>query len=295
MERHHPHALDSQRRKHLIYVSGQAHAVCDYKQTVRNVPIGKRVCQIGQPVKTDRRLAAAGAPLNDHHPRLARRNDVELARIDQGGDLGQMPIEMLPMLRRGAENAAWPENTSRAGRAGFTTRQLVGGQIGPLPPAAGPVRSRPTLHPDTLRTSDAQQRTALDRHRPANDDLSFDVSFTETFLVLAPFAVTVEQLANRRVPPVDDIYARLGIDECRAADENVSVDEAASLHLFAQAQMTEIRGGRVDQNRLQLRAGQCDVLEAFHLRDQCRNILQARLSDLVAQRHHLVDVATIGA
>ena len=158
------------------------------------------------------------------------------------------------------------------------------GEIGPRP---FPVRA---ARPDALRAGHAAQDAAFDGQNSARHDLPLDVAIAEALFVVAPFGVAVEELAHRRVPPVDDVHAGGRIHERRPADEDVALDGPAPAHLLAQAQVSEVGGGGIDQDRLQIAAGERHVLQALHLRHQRRHVFQARLADLVAQRDHLFDV-----
>ncbi len=62
-------------------------------------------------MQADGRLAAAGAPLDDDHAGVARGDEVELARIDERGDLGEMAVERLAR-----PTGAAPSHSPRAGR-----------------------------------------------------------------------------------------------------------------------------------------------------------------------------------
>ena len=77
-------------------------------------------------------------------------------------------------------------------------------------------------------------------------DVALDVAVAEALLVVAAFTIAVEELADRRVPPVDDVHARGGVDERRAPDQDVALDDAAAGDPLAQAQVAEVgrRRGR---------------------------------------------------
>ena len=84
-------------------------------------------------------------------------------------------------------------------------------------------------------------------------DLALDVAIAEALLVVAPLGVAIEELADRRVPPVDDV------DAVRSASTNVARPISTSRstaprprHLLAQAQVPEVGRRRIDQDRLQI-------------------------------------------
>jgi hypothetical protein len=91
------------------------------------------------------------------------------------------------------------------------------------------------------------------------------------------------------VPPVDDVHARGRIDERGTTNEHVALDRPAA-DLFAQPQVPEVRRLGVHQQALNLAAREPDLLQPLHLRDQLGHVFEARLADLIAQRHHLVHV-----
>ncbi len=278
-ERHDADAGHAQRRQQLADVGGQRGAAGDDRQLARRELVGKGKRQVPEPVQADGGLAAAGAPLDDDHAGVARRDEVELARIDQRGDLGQVPVERLPSDGSGAQLSALGADGGL-----LSAGQLVRRQIGPRP---FPVRA---AGPDALRAGHAAQDAAFDGQDPARHDLPLDVAIAEALFVVAPLGVTIEELAHRRVPPVDDVHAGGGVDERRAPDEDVALDGAAPADLLAQPQVAEVRRGGIDQDRLQIAAGERHVLQPLHLRHQRRHVFQARLADLVAQRDHLLDV-----
>ncbi len=158
---------------------------------------------------------------------------------------GQVAVERLPPDGGGAQLSA-----HGAGRRLLTAGELVRREISPYP---FPVR---VPRPDALRAGHAAQDAALDGQNSARHDLSLDVAIAEALFVVAPFGVAIEELAHRRVPPVDDVHAGRGVDERRPPDEDVALDGAAAADLLAQAQVSEVGGGGIDQDRLQIAARQ---------------------------------------
>ena len=235
-------------------------------------------------MQADGGLAAARATLDDHHARLSRGHDLELAWVDQGRDLGQVAIQALLVLARRAQHPA-AGNGARGHR--LAARQLAQGHIRAPPERPRRIRGRPSLDPDPLRASDAQQFRFLNRDRAAEQDIAFHRAIAEGFLVVAALGVSVVELADRGVAPVDDADARARVGEGGAADEDIALDLAPPGHALAQSQVGEVRRTRVDQNVSQVGAGQGNLLEPLHLRHQGRHVLQARLADLVAQGHQV--------
>ncbi len=118
-------------------------------------------------------------------------------------------------------------------------------------------------------------------------DVAFDLALAKGFFVVAAFGVAVIELADRGITPVHDGDARARVGEGGAADEHVALHFAPASHAFAQAQVPEIRRERIHQHGLQIRAGERNLLQAFHLGNERRHVFQARLADLVAQSHQL--------
>jgi hypothetical protein len=279
-ERPRAHAAHAQRRQHLADVCGQSGAVRDHRQPPRGKIARVRVREVGEAVQTDGGLAAARPTLDDDDARTARGDDVELARIDQRRDLGQVAVQRLAAGRRGTQHAA-----RGAGSGVLAASERGLGQVGALPRAMS-ARARP----DALRAGDAQEHAVFDRQRAPRDDIALDVALAETLLVVAALRVTIEELAHGCVAPIDDVDARGGVNERRPPDEHVALHGAATGNALAQAQMAEVRRRRIDEQRLQIGARHAHPLHALHLGDQRRNVFQARLADLVAQRHQFVGV-----
>ena len=103
-------------------------------------------------------------------PEWRRGHDFELARIDQRRDLGQVTIQALRLLRRGAEHATGARSLRDAWRVLLAARQLarlarsVRSQS-PSPDARGARILVPD--PDPLRAGHAQKRAILDGDRAA--------------------------------------------------------------------------------------------------------------------------------
>ena len=133
-------------------------------------------------------------------------DQLELPRVDQRRDLRQVAIHALlapagcprPPARRAGCAATRPASPSPA-RPPARARPRA-----PRASCRRPARTRHRLAVAT-RTSCA----VLDGQRPAGQDLPLDLALAEALLVVAALAVAVIQLADRRVPPVDDV-ARAG-------------------------------------------------------------------------------------
>src|SRR4029079_3765590 len=101
--------------------------------------------------------------------------------------------------------------------------------------------------PDPLWAGDANQDTTFDGQGPPNQDLALERAIVEALLVVAALTVAIEELADGRVSPVDDVDPVAGVDEGGAPDQHVALDQAAPADLFAQAQVAEIGRRGIDQ------------------------------------------------
>src|ERR1017187_1938493 len=71
-------------------------------------------------------FAAASATLNDHHARMRRGHDLELARVDQRRDLGQVWVQALRVLGGRAQH---PATGGRTHGSSSTAPKLAHGRI----------------------------------------------------------------------------------------------------------------------------------------------------------------------
>jgi len=221
----------------------------------------------------DGRLAAARAALNDDDARVRPRDELELTRVEQGCDLGQMTIFFGRERRARAERAF---HVLRTNRLALSTRKLGRATVEPAPPTLGP-------HEDALRRSDSIQITLVDGDRSPREDLALDLAITKRLLVFSALFVAVVELADRSVAPIDDTHASLRVDVCRAADENVSIRLAA----LAQAKVPKIRRTRIHRLDHNLGPTRSDARDALHLLHQRRDILEAARRDLISKRDEL--------
>ncbi|MBZ0120831.1 MAG: hypothetical protein K8H88_27805 [Sandaracinaceae bacterium] len=100
----------------------------------------------------------------------------------------------------------------------------------------------------------------------------------ELLVVLVAFLVAVVEAADGRVAPVDDADAGLGVEVGRAPDQ----DLALAVVLFEE-HPAEVGRARIDGALGHLRAARGDLLQALHLLDERRDVLEPRLVDLIAQ------------
>jgi hypothetical protein len=231
-------------------------------------------------VHADGRLAAARAALDDHDARVGPRDELELARIEQRGDLGQVAVFLGRERRARAQRAAHvlgPHGLALA------PRELHRAPLEPAPAALAP-------HEDALRGRDAQQRALVDGDRAARQHRALDLALAEGLLVLRAFLVAVVELADGRVAPVDDAHARTRVHVRGAADEHVTIRTAA----LAEAQVAEVGRARIHRLAHHLGATGRDARETLHLLHQRGHVLEPRRRDLVAQRDELLLVVLGG-
>ena len=88
----HLHALDAERRQHARDVAGERLVEDHHQHAVGAEALGLLVGEVRQAVQTDGGLAAAGAALDHHEARARARDQLELTRVDQRGDLGQVLV-----------------------------------------------------------------------------------------------------------------------------------------------------------------------------------------------------------
>jgi hypothetical protein len=111
----------------------------------------------------------------------------------------------------------------------------------------------------------------------------------DLLLVVVALLVPVVDARHRRVAPVDDLHVRGAVDEAALADHHV-----AGLPPFLEAEVREVRRLQIDRQRLAAAEPAAQRRQPGHLLDQRRQVLAARLGDLVAQRQQ-VAVDVIGA
>jgi hypothetical protein len=98
-EGEHADARDAERRQHLADVGGQRGPV-RHDEQVRGRELARvRVGEVREAVQPDGGLAAARAALDDDDARGARRDELELPRVDERRDLWQVAIEGLGARR----------------------------------------------------------------------------------------------------------------------------------------------------------------------------------------------------
>ena len=85
-------AADLEGGEHLGDVPSERFVEDDDEHLVRAEPPLVLESEVSEPVEPDRRLAAASAALNDDETRVLRRDELELPRVDEPGDLLQVLV-----------------------------------------------------------------------------------------------------------------------------------------------------------------------------------------------------------
>ena len=144
-------------------------------------------------------------------PDLGRGDQLELARVDQSGDLRQVAVQAL--ARRDRPPPGQRLRSRRRARRGQLARRPARGWWASLP---GPARC--FAHPLPLGAVDPLEPALLDGDGAPGQDLPRHLALAEPLLVVAALGVAIVELADRGVPPVDDVHAVGRIDEGGPAD-----------------------------------------------------------------------------
>jgi hypothetical protein len=272
--------LAEQRREHPRDVADERVVEDDDEHPVGPEALGILEREVREPVEADRRLAAARAALDDDEARVGPRDELELARIDEGGDLRQVPV-LAPLDPR-AELAARLPQRRRAvvafgpHRRALAAREARRGLAGALPLTVD------AAHEDALRRADAAQEARADRERAPREHLAVHVAAAEVLLVDVALFVAVVDAAHRRVAPVDDAHPGARIEVRALSDQHLAAPLALLEH-----EPPEVRRLGIDGALGHLRAARGDLAQALHLLDERRHVLEARLLDLIAEREQL--------
>jgi hypothetical protein len=227
-------------------------------------------------VERHRRLARAGAALDHDDAAAGLRDQLELLLVDQRGDLGERLV--------GARDAVVHAELALGAGRGHRARGLAHPAVEhrrDLPDRLHPRAAR-VLHIGALRRADPAQVAAGDRDVAARLDHPLDAPAGDLLLVVVALLVPVVDPRHRRVAPVDDLDVRLPIDEAALADHHV-----ARLAVLAQPHVREVRRRDVHRQRLAAAEPRLERREPRHLLDQRRQVLGARLGDLIAQRQEV--------
>ena len=178
-ERHHRHALDVERRQHARHIGRERPLVNDHQHPLGAEAARVREREIGDPVQADGGLAAARRPCIAIRPDDRLRDQLELARIDQRGDRGQVAIGPAragvveaerPRVAGGAAAAAAPVSAPR--RAGTTTTRAAVArdlQAGLSRRHLAPFAGANVAREGALRGGDPAQVGVDDRDRAARE------------------------------------------------------------------------------------------------------------------------------
>ena len=203
--------------------------------------------------------------------------------VDESGDIGQALVGAAPVAGQvGSE----PALVALAGAMGTQRLTLAARHAGRLAACGTPAGI--FAGERAFRCVDALELTALDGDGAAGDDLPFDHAAAELLLVLLSLLVTVEDLADRSVPPIDDAHAV--VDARGLAEEDV-----ASAPVLLQAHVGEVGAVGVDLRPV---ASGPELPEQrmvlVVLRQQCSTVFFLGLRKLLAEAHQLGDDGLLG-
>jgi hypothetical protein len=105
-----------------------------------------------------------------------------------------------------------------------------------------------------------------------------DLTVPEDLVVVVAFLVTVVKAADRRVAPVHDAHAALGVQVGAAADQHL-----ASFGPLLDDQPAEVGGAWVHGHGAGVAPVHHQALEPLHLLHQRRDVFQTGAADLIAQ------------
>ena len=238
--------------------------------------------QVRQTVQRDGGLAAAGAALDHHQARVCRGDQLELPPVDQRGDLFE--VFVLDQVVAADAKLARSVVLSGAGCRALTAVQLerVGAQV--------PPRTGLRANEGALRRADAAERTFHDAEASSSHDLAGDLASAKDLVVAVALVVAVVQATDRRIAPVDDSHAALGVEV--SAPPNQDLPAAAVLF---ENQAAEVRRFRIDVALGHRALVSGEHLESLHLLDQRWHVFEASDRDLVAEPQHLRVVVDGGA
>ena len=273
------HALDAEPRQHAHDVRRQRAVEDHHHHVVRREALGIVEREVRHAVQPDGRLAGAGAALDHREARRRARDELELPRVDERGDLREVlvlaPLDADAELAAGLRRLATLVLGGRSHRRELAALELRRVHRGPRPALLGA-----EVH--ALRRHDALELAAADDHRAAHGHHALEGLAAELLLVVVALLVAVVDPRDRGVAPVDDAHAALGVDEGAVADEHISRTPALD-----EAHVPEIRAREVRLADGHLGATGGDAAQALHLRHQRRKVLGARVADEVAQLEHL--------
>lgn len=250
--------------------------------------VGVLEVQVGRAVQGDGGLAGARAPLEDHDAAVRRGDELELLRVDEGGDLLEVLVLAERLVVDHAEAARLKGHRGLMGRGranGHSGSALQGGHalVGEAQPsvAAPDERAGGPGDPAELAVDDA--------HRAAGLDHPLHRAPPEVLVVVVALFVAVVDARDGGVAPVDDVDRAARLDETAVADQHV----AAALAVV-ELEVTEVRTGHVDGEVLALAVGRPQRLHAVHLGDERGHVLESGLRDLIAEGQQVGVVFGVG-
>ena len=230
-----------------------------HRQPLLPKALGVPLMQSRQPMERDGGLAAAGASQHQQRTIAAAIDELELHRIEEGGDIEPYP--------------AHPANTDTQPALGGPAATCQGGQI--LLATPRPARGR-SLEP-SRRRGDGAQLTVDDHHRATRLDAALDSPAWQVNLVGIALAVTIVELRERRVSPVEDAETGDAIEERRMAQQVVSLARP-----LPEPKVSEVRAPGLGQRDL-VSAAVLDRPDRMQLIEDGRQVLLARRGRVLAQ------------
>ena len=173
-----------------------------------------------------RRLARARGTADHHEAGVGTRDQIELLRVDQAGDVRQVLVRSSPRageIGSEASPGTLADAVDAEGRA-FASREARCLAAGSSPFVGacgiGEEGALGRLHP--------LQGAVADREGAPSQDAPLDGSTVDLLLVLVPLLVAVEELSDRGVTPVDDPQTLLQVGALAQAEipDPVSLLEA---------------------------------------------------------------------
>jgi hypothetical protein len=270
--------LHPEGREHVAHVVAQGTREDQEEGAVR-VDLFVRVGEVRDAVQRHRGLARTRAAPNGEEARARSRNQLELGRVDEPGDLREALVRTSPAaLEVGAQSTTFGLAHLVPPHGGGLAAPKLRPRFFELVPRAA------VFEKDALGRLDAVEARIPDPQGAARLHVALAPSPAKGLLVVFALAVAVEDLRHRGVAPVDD--AQAGVDAGGAPQE-----EVPGFVVFGELQVGEVGGGRVD---LHLVLALADLLEeralAVPLLAQRHRILAFRVGDqLLAHPGELAD------
>ena len=276
-------AADAERGEDLADVRAERGAADDDEHLVGREAVARVEVEERHPVDADGRLAAAGAALDDDDARVGPRDEIELPRVEERGDLGQVPVLARGEARAHAERArhvaraAWPCPGRRRARSparpsAFQPGRRAADEGAPGAPRCGGARRR--------RWSRCGGRAPCPRPRARRR---------------SPRTRRPPRSGSRSGSRARGASRRCARRPCRRRSVVLPMSTSRSPRPFSrEAEVAEVGRARVDRLDDVLGAARGDAGEPLHLLHERGHVLEAGRGDLVAEREELLLVVGRG-